>query len=409
MATCTPGSTGDYCCDTTASTSCCSRMDRLDLRDIAAVRAVTTTSPTVKSSSSVKTTSSSDKASTTSSGKSSSHTQSSSQVSLTKSSTLLTTTTATPTTSTTSTSSTSSISTISSPTATPTTAPASSGMSTPVKIGAVAGGVVGLALVGFLFWMVAFLFRRRRQNKINAERARELEMRALNTVRFPPGGPGNKGAFSNSVDEIETTSRPLRTQTPQYGRDYGSGNNRTSRIFENPLAPAHQYGPVPPEEEYSDPQYEVGRRPSQQQYQSIPRRKPSQPGGFPAQQQQYVAFSPIEPPSQSPVATYPGQQQYIPTRQPSQPSTARYEMGYSSSPTQFQTSPPPARPFSGLASPIERQMTPAEELAAARARSNLSRAGELRDDTGGGLNPSLSIVSAPGREGPGGGRAYHEL
>jgi hypothetical protein len=235
-------------------------------------------------------------------------------------------------------------------------------------------------------------------------------MRALNTLRSPSGGPGNKGAFSNRVDEIDTTSRPLRTQTPpQYGRDYGSGNNRTSRIFENPLAAAHQYGPVPPEEEYSEPQYEAGRRPSQQQYQSIPRRNPSQPGGFPAQQQQYVAFSPIEPPSQSPVATYPGQQQYIPTRQPSQPSTARYKMGYSSSPTQFQPSPPPARPFAELASPIERKMTPAEELAAARARSNLSRAGELRDDTGGGLNHSLSILSAPGREGPGGARAYHEL
>jgi hypothetical protein len=401
MATCIPGSTGDYCCDTTAPTSCCSRMDHLDLRGVAEVRAVTTTSSEVKSSSSVKTTSSSDKASTTSSGKSSSPTQSSSQVSSIKSSTLLTTTTATSTTST-STSSTSSTSTTSSITATPTTAPASSGMSTPVKVGVIAGGVVGLALVGFLFWMAAFLFRRRRQNKINAGRARELEMRALNNLRSPPGGPGNKGGFSNSVDEIETMSRPLRTQTPpQYGRDYGSGNNKTGRIFENPLAAAHQYGPVPPEEEYSEPQHEVGRRPSQQQYQSIPRRNPSQ--------QQYVAFSPIEPPSQSPVATYPGQQQYIPARQPSQPSTARYEMGYSSSPTQFQPSPPPARPFAELASPTERQMTPAEELAAARARSNLSRAGELRDDTGGGLNHSLSILSAPGREGPGGGRAYHEL
>jgi hypothetical protein len=54
-------------------------------------------------------------------------------------------------------------------------------------------------------------------------------------------------------------------------------------------------------------------------------------------------------------------------------------------------------------------MTPAEELAAARARSNLSRAGELREDTGGGVSNSLSILSAPGREGSGGGRAYHEL
>jgi hypothetical protein len=182
---------------------------------------------------------------------------------------------------------------------------------------------------------------------------------------------------------------------PQYGRDYSSGNNQISRILENQVAVAHHYGPVPPEE-YSDPQmFDVGRRPSQQQFQSIPRRNPSQPGGYPAQQQQYVPFSPIERPSQSLTATYPGQQQWTPlSRQ------------------QFQPSPVPPHHFAEMASPIERVMTPAEELAAARARSNFSQTREANvsqprgEDAGLGLSHSVSILGA---ERPAGGRQYHEL
>jgi hypothetical protein len=78
------------------------------------------------------------------------------------------------------------------------------GLTTRAKIGTVVvGGVFGLAFVGFLVYFITFLLKRRHQDKINAERARQIEAKVARNVNFNNDGRQDREGFASGTAAID--------------------------------------------------------------------------------------------------------------------------------------------------------------------------------------------------------------
>jgi hypothetical protein len=301
------------------------------------------------------------------------------------------------------------------------------GMTTGAKIGASVGAICGFAFVGFLLYFLAFLLKRRTQEKYNAERVARIQAKAERTFssdntpngsfdRLGSGGVAaafniSRTATPNST--IESLRRPLPPLPPQYDTispqesyaPYRQLSDTIAHELRNlePLAIA-QHAQLPSHYSFSGPpvtspisptegapsrrmspvqEFAAAQLPSHYSFSGPPAISPvispieghgeghgrGQPWGMTPVQEYAAAQLPSHYSFSGSPPTIPVSPIEDPNRRP-----ARQEIAAAQLPSHYSFSGPP----SGYVRPAdipERKLTPAQELASARLRSNMSPMG----------------------------------
>lgn len=228
-------------------------------------------------------------------------------------------------------------------------------MTTGAKIGTGVGAVCGFAFVGFIVYFITFLLRRRHQDKINAERARQIQAKTGRTFSSSnDGGHGRGGPTGGTAQaDFGGASSPISrgATAPQYSGTETMNNQNRQHDEILPAVPQR----VRSQSSQADYQHLANDEPFDPAYMSRPTtRSPSNGSGSPQER-----YRPYRTPTLSnahelgnidPVAAV--QYNQLPSHYSISGSAATY-------PTQV----PP------------RRATPAQELAAARLRSNISPMG----------------------------------
>ena len=299
--------------------------------------------------------------------------------------------------------------------------PSKGGMTTGAKIGAGVGTVGGFAVIGFLVYFLIFLLKRRSQEKYNAERVAQIQAKVGRT--FSSDNTSN-GSFSReglrggsagfdiprrpiSGSRAESLRRSLPPLPPQYEtvspqESYSPYRHLTnsiahemhnldpSAIAQHTQLPSHYsfsgppaISPVSPTTEGLPPrmtpvtpvqQYAAAQLPSHFPSSSLPVTPISPTEELPRRMTPVQEYAAAQLPSHysfsGPSVTGPVSPIEDPTRRPAHVQ----EIAAAQLPSHYSFSGPP-NGFVRLVDVPARNLTPAQELASARLRSNMSPMG----------------------------------
>jgi hypothetical protein len=224
-------------------------------------------------------------------------------------------------------------------------------MTTGAKIGTVVGAVCGFAFAGFIVYFITFLLRRRHHDKINAERARQIQAKTGRNFSSNINGGHDRGGATRGTAQADFpgTSSPMSRETtaPQY-----FPMNNQNRQHDEILPPVPQ---------------RVHSLSSQTSYHHLANDEPFDPA--------YMSRPTARTPSNGSLSP---QEQYRPYRTPTLSNA--HELGNIDPVAAVQYNQLPSHySISGSAMTYPTQVpqkgTPAQELAAARLRSNISPMG----------------------------------